>query len=61
MDWTQIAEWMFKGGGAFVALAVANSIREMNASIKEISINVAVGAQKLSDQERRIAKLEESQ
>lgn len=60
MQWSEIAEWLFKGGGAFIALAVAQSIREMNKSIKDISINLAVVAQRQSDQERRLTKLEDA-
>ncbi len=59
MEWNEIAAWLFKGGGAAVALYVANEFKRMGDTLARMEITLAVSAEKLDGLEKRIDKLEE--
>lgn len=66
MEWNEIASWLFKAGGAAVALYVANEFRrigdiltKMGISIEDLKISSAVVVEKVGSHEKRIERLEE--
>jgi uncharacterized protein YoxC len=59
MEWSQVAGVLFFCGWSCIGLYVANTLREMNASFKELTITVAVGMERVSGLERRTEKLED--
>ncbi len=59
MGWDEIAGWLFKGGGAFVALYVARTLAETKDSVQALNVNIAVVIEKVANHERRIERLED--
>ena len=59
MEWSEIAAWLFKGGGACVALYVANTLRELSLSVQALNVNIAVVIEKVANHEKRIERLED--
>lgn len=63
MEWNEIAAWLFKAGGAAVALYVANEFRKISETLKrmsdfieELRIGFAVVGEKLGSHEKHIEK-----
>lgn len=59
LEWSAVVSGLFFFAWSCIGLYVANILRDLNSSVKELNINVAVVIERVASHEKRIEKLEE--